>query len=254
MKKSINAALALMISISINSVYARAVDHDPEQEQDYGPGFFSGDVDTTQDDFEGGEINTDLPDQDELTEILKRENPIELLLSFPQKTWMECTDHVTGNYTDYACVAKGRPISVILDAYLQRRLLDCVDAGLAAQGGGTAQALHITHAGITADARHSPHSLHSVNRAIDVKVIQVLLSDRTRKQFTYSKVGNRPFYTALRTCWGRTVNLYNACPLYDADPALTGSIGWENARHGRHMHLSVPYCLGGRYGSGLWRR
>lgn len=250
----ISTALALMLFVSVNPVYSQDSAHDPELEQDFGPGFFNGDVDTTNEDANGGETNTELPNQDELMETLKRESPIESLLSFPQKTWMECSDPVTGNYLDSICAPKGRTISVILDSYLQNRLMACVDAGLAAQGGGSAQVLHITHAGITADARHSPYSLHSVNRAIDIKILKVQLSSGQEKQFTYSKVGNRPFYTALRDCWGRTVNYYNGCPLYGGDPKLTGSIGWENTQHGHHMHLSVPYCVNGRYGAGLWRR
>lgn len=254
MSNSIHAILALILCVSASNATAQTAAQDPEQEQDYGPGFFSSEVDTTQDDMEGGEVNSELPDQDELTETLKNKSPIESLISFPQKTWMECRDTVTGNYLDYTCAAQGRTVSVILDSYLQKRLIACVDAGLSAQGGGTSEVLHITHAGITADANHSPKSLHSVNRAIDVKVVKVKLSDGQEKQFTYSKVGNRPFYTALRNCWGRTVNTYNGCPYYGGSPQLTGSIGWENTDHGRHMHLSVPYCVNGKYGNGLWRR
>lgn len=222
-------------------------------EQEYGPGFFESEIDTTQEDYEGGETNRELPNPDDpaVIETLRRRNAIEALIRFPQTQWNECSDRVTGNYADARC-AKARGISVILDEYLQNRLISCVDAGLAAQGGGTAEAIHIQHAGITADVNHSPRSLHAVNRAIDVKSIKVQLTNDTDKEFKYSLMSNRPFYKAMRTCWGKVVNQVNGCPLYQGSAMLTASIGWENSDHGRHMHLSVPYCVGGNYGSYYW--
>ncbi len=226
-----------------------------ESEPDYGPGFFDSKSDTTQEDYEGGEINGELPKPEDVEEIIQRKGSLQMRLSFPQTVWNECTDKpVSGNYETYAC-AKGRNISVILDSYLQERFLKCVDAGIAAQGGGgTVVAAHVTHAGVTADPRHSPLSLHAHNRAIDVKVITAKLAGGVERQYSYAKVGNRPFYTALRKCWGETVHTENGCPYYGGTSGLTGSIGWENSDHGRHMHLSVPYCTGGAYGTGVWRR
>lgn len=219
-------------------------------EQDYGPGFWDSELDLTQENREGGETNTDLPDPATI-ETLRRRSPIEALINFPQTHWNECSDRVTGNYSDIAC-ARARGISVILDEYLQDRLIACVDKGLEAQGGGTAEAIHINHAGITADSNHSPRSLHSVNRAIDIKSIKVQLTNDTDKEFKYSLASNRPFYKAMRKCWGNVVHTVNGCPLYRGDASLTGSIGWEDRDHGRHMHLSVPYCVGGNYGSYYW--
>lgn len=248
-------ALTSVFSLS-TSLSAQAIDpttpvHDPESEPDYGPGFWDSEVDTTEEDRQGGEINSELPDPtsiDEFTNLL-----IRPFLTFKQTYWNECSDSPTGNYDVYNC-AKSRQVAVIFDNFLKNRLMTCVDEGLQAMGGGRAQDFHIVHAGVTADARHSPYSLHSHNRAIDVKVIRVLLTTGATKQFTYSKTGNRPFYKNLRKCWGEQVNVYNGCPYYGGDKALTGSIGWENRDHGRHMHLSVPYCLSGRYGSGVWQR
>ncbi|MGE0528505.1 MAG: hypothetical protein AB7G93_17295 [Bdellovibrionales bacterium] len=239
--------------------------HDPELEPDYGLGFWNTEIDTTEEDSVGGEMNTKLVGPQEEVDRLYKEslrlqvprsdaNPLfEIFLNFPQTHWNECEDAVTGNYVDYAC-ARRRMISVILNKYLQGSLISCVDAGLKAQGGGTAEAIHIIHAGITADTNHSSQSLHSVNRAIDIKVIQAQLKSGEVRQFTYSKVGNRPFYQALRNCWGKVVRTGNSCPFYRGDAGLTGSIGWENRAHGFHMHLSLPYCMNGRYGPGLWQR
>ncbi len=226
-----------------------------EVEPDYAPGFFDEkSEDATQDDTEGGETNTDLPHPDDVEETIQQKGSISTLLSFPQTQWNECGANPSGQYLEYTCV-QTRKISVILDAFLQQRLLKCVDAGMAAQsGGGTAKAIHVVHAGIAGDPRHSPRSLHAHNRAVDVKVIRAVLTNGTERQYTYSKLGNRTFYTALRNCWGETVSTYNGCPLYRNTKMLTGSIGWENSAHGHHMHLSVPYCHSGRYGSDVWVR
>jgi len=244
--------VTLLLSVALSACGPVGTVSDPEKEPDFGPGFFQSVEDTTDEDLEGGETNTVLPTPEQV-EILERKSVFEKMLSFPQTKWNECAHRVTGNYSSYNCAAS-RTVSVILDEYLQNRLISCVDAGLGAQGGGTAKQVHLNHAGITGDARHSPKSLHAVNRAIDLKMIKVVLTNGVTKEFTYSKLGNRPFYTALRKCWGKTVHEYNGCPYYSGNSMLTGSIGWENSAHGSHMHLSVPYCVSGRYGSGLWVR
>lgn len=192
------------------------------------------------------------PEQLEEMEQLP-ENEIEALLRFPQTTWNECRDNPSGNYGAAACASQRR-ISVVLNGYLEKSLLRCVDEGLEAQGGGRARAVHINHAGITGDARHSPRSLHAENRAIDIKMLKVRLSNGTEKQFTYSVVGNRPFYTALRKCWGEIMHRDNKCPLQKGQTLYTGSIGWEDKNHGAHMHLSVPYCVNGAYSSSYFQR
>lgn len=221
-----------------------------ELEDDYAPGFFDSEVDLTDEDEAGGETHLDLEDQETLIE-----KPIGTLadFKFAQTLWDECSEDITGNYLDFGC-ARRRHISEILKSFLADHIYKCVDEAMAAQGGGSASEIHITHAGIAGDRRHSPRSMHAENRAIDVKVFKVKLRDGSSKQFTYSKLGNRPFYTALRNCWGKTVSRYNECPLYNGSTFLTGSIGWENRNHGRHMHMSVPYCYNNRHGSYFWRR
>lgn len=226
-----------------------------ELEQDFGSDFWDQKIDTTVEDQEGGESNGELPHPDVIDEILRNDSvSAKSTLSFPQKIWNECSQNPSGNYADAACVEQ-RNISSILDSFLKQRLLQCVEEGMVSQTGpGKAKSIHINHAGITGDPRHSPKSLHSFNRAIDVKMIRATLTDGTVRQYTYSKSGNRTFYTALRKCWGNVVHTFNGCPLYSGNAMLTGSIGWENADHGRHMHLSVPYCVSGNYGSGIWVR
>lgn len=239
-------------------------EYDPETEPDYGPGFWESEYDTTAEDEAGGEKHEEhLETQGpagasselyiESSEDFDLHDILEPLIRFPQTRWNECSDRITGNYGSFGCSSR-RNIAVILKSFMNSALLKCVNAGLEAQGGGYARSLHIQHAGITADSRHSSKSLHSVNRAIDVKKIRVQKTNGRTQEFTYAKTGNRPFYTALRRCWGRTIADENSCPLYKRSTLLTASIGWENRNHGRHMHLSVPYCISGRHGPGLWKR
>lgn len=166
---------------------------------------------------------------------------------FAQTVWKECTDPITGNYYGYKC-ASSRGISVILKKFVDTHMYKCVNKGLAAQGGGTMADLHIIHAGILGDPNHSPRSMHAENRAVDIKSLQVTLSTGAVKTFVYEGTTNRKFYTAFRSCWGDIVKTYNGCPLYKGQVGLTGSIGWEDSNHQRHMHTSVPYCINGAYG------
>lgn len=223
-----------------------------QEEQDYAPGFFETDADMTSEDLEGGETNGDLPHPDEIS-ILTAPNWLRALVTFPETQWNECEAGVSGNYVELQC-AKNRGISVILNSYLQERLMSCVNQALKDVGNSEATKIHVTHAGIAGDPNHSPRSLHAVKRAIDVKQIEAYSASGEKIAFDYSKLSNRPFYKSLRTCWGHVVNKYNGCPYYAGNPERTGSIGWENSAHGRHMHLSVPYCVSGAYGSYYWRR
>lgn len=227
------------------------INNPAELEEDFAPGFFDGEEDLTEEDTLGGENHGDLEDYEET--LIEKPISSQEAFRFSQTLWDECNEAVTGNYLSYGC-ARRRHISVILKSFLADHIYKCVDQALAAQGGGISDEIHITHAGIAGDRRHSPRSLHAENRAVDIKVIKVRLTNGLSRQFTYAKIGNRPFYTALRNCWGKTVSQFNECPLYRGTPLYTGSIGWENRNHGRHMHMSVPYCYNNRHGSYYWVR
>lgn len=172
---------------------------------------------------------------------------------FQQTQWQECLDDPSGNYTGYNC-ASARQISVILKDFLADGIYECVDAGLKEQGGGASEDIHIIHDGILGDSAHSPRSLHAEARAIDIRALDVQLTNGTKKKFTYALTGNRPFYKAFRSCWGRFVNRENGCPLYQGNAERTASIGWEDANHQNHLHTSVPYCVNGRYSSSYYQR
>lgn len=177
-----------------------------------------------------------------------------LTYRFAQTTWNECSDWVTGNYYGYNCV-RSRGISVILKKFIDAHMYKCVNRGLAAQGGGTVSEFHIVHAGIFGDPRHSPRSLHAENRAIDIKSLEVLLTNGTTRNIVYAGAQNREFFKAFRSCWGDIVRTYNGCPTYNGVLMYTGSIGWEDSNHQRHLHTSVPYCLSNKtYGPYYYRR
>ncbi len=167
---------------------------------------------------------------------------------FPQTTWGECSEAITGNYNGYACSDK-RAISVILKKFIGENIYSCVNKGLAAQGGGSVKELHIVHNGITGDAEHSPRSLHAENRAIDIVRLEMKLTNGNVKKFVYEGTANRAFYTAFRKCWGNVVMEKNGCPAYGS---YTATIGWENADHRHHLHVSVPYCVNGRYNTSYY--
>lgn len=172
---------------------------------------------------------------------------------FAQTTWNECKDPITGNYLGYNC-ATSRGISVILDSFMNAHIEKCINSGLAAQGGGTAADLHIVHAGIFADPYHSPRSLHSENRAIDIRSFSVKLTSGAVKNFVFEGNQDQKFFAAFRSCWGGVVHTYNGCPYYKGTPGLTGSIGHEDRNHQHHMHTSVPYCVNGQYGSYYYQK
>ena len=172
---------------------------------------------------------------------------------FAQTIWNECDDTVTGNYNGYNC-ARGRNISTMLKTFMDTHLYKCVDAGLAAQGGGKVSEFHIIHNGITGDRDHSPRSLHAENRAIDIKSLKVKLTSGASREYVYAGTANREFYKAFRKCWGTVVHKNNGCPYVSGGVSQTGSIGWENADHQHHLHTSIPYCVAGDYGSGYYER
>lgn len=178
---------------------------------------------------------------------------VQVMTSFPQTKWRECDADVTGNYSGYGC-SNHREISVILDGFVQSQLQLCVTQALGATGVGAADSTHLVHVGIKGDANHSPHSLHAASRAIDLKTFVVSRRDGQRREIVYANEANRPFFRAFRSCWGQVLAARNKCPLYNGEPGLTGSIGWEDARHRQHLHVSVPHCTDGQYGSYYWQR
>jgi hypothetical protein len=186
-------------------------------------------------------------DSDESVLSIEGEDGVELLMQqfrFPQTVWPECTHTITGNYDSAVCL-NTRGISSVLKQFMDSYVSACVEQSLPKNSGHVVD-LHIVHAGILGDAQHSPRSLHAERRAIDIRNLQMLLSSGEKKQFIYADTKNRPFYQKFRQCWGEVIRRHARCPVV-GKVAETGSIGWENANHRQHMHLSVPYCPNGNY-------
>lgn len=172
---------------------------------------------------------------------------------FPQTTWRECDDYVTGNYTGYNCSNK-RGISVILKTYMENHFLVCTNEALKNYNGKSAIDLHVTHDGIQGDANHSPKSLHAEARAIDVDSLVITYSGGVSERLKFKGSTHQSFFNSFRTCWGRKVNSINGCPLINGNPSLTGSIGKEDGNHQNHLHVSVPYCVNGAYSTAFYKR
>lgn len=173
--------------------------------------------------------------------------------SFDYRFWNECKKPMTGNYTGYKCTPKRRLGEMLYD-YMEEQLTRCVTQAAKAEGINRVDDYHVEHAGIFGDSSHSSRSLHAVGRAIDVKSISVERPSGEKIRFSYVKNGLGKFYGSLRSCWGRAVHQFNSCPLISGREDRTGSIGKENRDHNRHLHLSVPYCVAGRYAGLYYRR
>lgn len=176
-----------------------------------------------------------------------------IFFQFPQTDWLECRDYVTGNYINFGCVQRRR-ISEILKDFIDEHLTQCIDQVLTNSGYPKARDYHLVHIGVFGDPRHSPRSLHSQNRAIDIQSIRLTLESGRQKNLRFSQSQNSWFFNPLRQCWGRAISTYNDCPLFNNQLRLTGSIGKEDPNHQNHLHLSVPYCINKRYAGNYFRR
>lgn len=172
---------------------------------------------------------------------------------FAQTKWYECSDPITGNFSNYGCTDR-RGIAVILKRFMDDYFPQCVQSALNRINGGELKQLHIIHNGILGDRRHSPRSLHAENRAIDIQSFRVSTYNKGTRTYSFSNSKNDPFYREFRSCWGRSVHKNNGCPQYAGSFRRTGSIGKEDRNHQHHLHTSVPYCYRGDYGRGYYKR
>jgi len=161
-------------------------------------------------------------------------------------TWNECRGDVEAYFLGSKC-SKERVISPTLKKYINSDFLSCVNEALLFSGRDNTSEIEISHKGIMADVRHSPLSLHSFGRAIDIHSIKVRYSIFRRESFNFEADGDASFFSTLRLCWGRVILEKNQCPLFENKFELTGTIGKEDEDHQKHLHLSVPFCQSGNY-------
>jgi len=172
---------------------------------------------------------------------------------FPYLYWNECLeDGLLGNYSGSKCSRKRR-VSEILYEFMEIHLSSCIEDA-AHLLGHNLESFKITHDGIFADSKHSPKSLHSEGRAIDIAAITLKTPTGKTHKLGFYKHGKGRFYSSLRACWGLSLAKFNECPYYGSSAKLTGSIGKENSKHQHHLHLSVPVCYGGNYGGKFYIR
>ena len=177
-------------------------------------------------------------------------NRLNMFYKFPQTKWDECFNDITGNYQDNSMTlncSRNRGISVILKHFLFKHFSKCVNQGLATIGAPQAQYIHLTHRGIAADPVHSPRSLHSELRAIDVRALRVRFQNGREVSFLYRNQAHHNFFEKIRSCWGQTLIQFNDCPARNGRVDRTGSIGREDKNHKSHTHISVPYCIDGKF-------
>lgn len=172
---------------------------------------------------------------------------------FAQTKWLECDDFITGNYSNFRCTNR-RTLAKILKSFMDNNFLTCVNEGLSAVGKPQAVDLHVTHDGIQGDRNHSSRSLHAEARAVDVDSFVVFYENGEEERLSFKSSRNDKFYKGFRSCWGKSVNRQNGCPLIAGRADRTGSIGKEDSNHRNHMHVSVPYCVRGRYAGRYFQR
>lgn len=174
---------------------------------------------------------------------------------FPKTLWNECTEaNFQGNYVGLNCTR--REIANIFLDFLDENFRDCA-ARAADTRGVELSSFTVIHKGIKADGAHSPSSLHSYYRAIDIKDVLVTNHSGETFQFNYEKHGRGKFYSKFRACWGRRVVERNDCPPHYRGIENTASIGKDDDpynNHHQHLHVSLPYCINNSYAGNLFRR
>lgn len=176
--------------------------------------------------------------------------------------WNECSGPVTGNYflsheKQLRC-HQSRMISKSFQGFLQSQLPRCAQTVMNTLGiRGRVQSIHLTHTGLTGDERHrnAGGSLHNIERALDVKYLNVRLTNRKMYQFDYgngvinSRTTDRRFFEGVRKCWQEAhLRRDRNCRINKKPNGFVASIGWEDRKHQRHLHLSYPICGQNRQG------
>lgn len=161
----------------------------------------------------------------------------------------ECTNKgFTSNYSGYKC-SSNREIHRDFKKFLNTHLVSCVNAGLGAAGKPKAQGVHVIHGGVRCDGNHSKRSLHCAFRAIDIRSIISTQSNGNKLTVDYSTARKsknsweRTFYHNFGACWSKkNIARDKNCRDRRGSNGQAGIIRWEDGKHGRHMHVSMPYC------------
>ncbi len=176
--------------------------------------------------------------------------------------WNECSGPVTGNYflsdeKQLRC-HQSRMISKSFQSFLQAQLPKCAQTTMNRLGiRGTVQSIHLTHTGLTGDERHrnAGGSLHNIERALDIKYLTARLTNKKTHRFSYgngvknTKTTDRRFFEGLRQCWQEAhLKRDRNCHINKKPNGHVASIGWEDPKHQKHLHLSYPICGNNKQG------
>jgi len=109
------------------------------------------------------------------------------------------------------------------------------------------ESLNIAHVGVRGDDRHrssSRGSYHNINRAIDVTGFSVKVATEASPRVFNHSMGA---YANYKSKMGQTLSAAEAEQLKFFKDLATcvkanggGTIGFENAKHQGHIHISVP--------------
>jgi len=181
------------------------------------------------------------------------------LESLVKISWDECNDsHFRGHYDDgkrkLNCSGRRLMHNGFRD-FIADNLLDCVNNSLESVDRYASPDLYLIHKGTAADKLHKSGSMHQQGKALDISIVRVTGSSGKTYDINYEKsVQNRSswehkFYKKLRVCWGKAqLERSPSCKMNNMyynrlrDIPYYGSIGWEDKRHKKHLHISMPPC------------
>lgn len=186
----------------------------------------------------------------------------------PVLLWNECEGRIKGNYSnDYSTAssfakkfrdhtnwknssdvkikqgscAKNRVVSREFFDFMEKSLPQCLAKALGVSEDKIVFA-NLAHVGVTADSKHSPKSLHTVARAIDITGFEIYLAGenqprrfnhamashaikKTKKNLSPAQLEQTAFWRNFRNC---------------TDGLGGGSLGPEfNSAHEGHVHISL---------------
>jgi hypothetical protein len=176
------------------------------------------------------------------------------LVNIAWGTINECSNKpFTSNYSGIKC-SNARGMDPGFKKFINKNILSCINSGLKATGKKSAKSAHIVHGGIGCNKLHSKKSLHCAHRAIDIRTI--IAKDSAGKDISIDyptaknnkKSWERNFYQSFGVCWSnKNIERDSKCKNSGYLNGQVGIIRWENKKHGKHMHVSMPACGSSKY-------
>lgn len=197
-------------------------------------------------------------DSDPIFKLGRKAGTTKKIKGEEQVLWNECAGTMTANYgensrgklTHYKC-SKKRKMSKKFFDFFESNFSSCTKQAFLKVKGQKAfngiEKISFTHEGVAGDTRHSNKSLHSINRAIDIALINVSSGGKNYSFDVKKQKGGleKKFFDEFRSCWHRAVTELQGNCTGTSTPV--GTIGHEDGHHHNHIHVSLPRCGGGFY-------